>query len=159
MNISQNYISSIGGGIDLKPSEFSKIIKNPESSILREINEIKGEIKSVGKVSRYDNWIRNNSSTTSRPIINELPLNSWISTKSVRSKEGITYHSKSGDHASTVFSPDQQAWESKTVIKGSQDVVNFSRASNQLQVKHSIFGEAFKGVISPDGKTITFSKN
>jgi len=159
MNISHNYITSIGGGINLRPSEFSKIIRNPDASILREINAIKGEIESDGKVSRYDNWIRNNSSATGRPITNQIPFNSWISSKTVRSKSGITYHSKSGDLASTEFSTDQQVWKYNTVINGSQDVVDFSQASNQLLVKHSIFGKEFRGEISPDGKTIIFSKN
>jgi len=156
MNITPRSITSIGGGINLRPSEFKRISRNRNSPKLREIAKIKSKIKTVGKIAKYGNWIRSNSTRMIGSRINKLPTNSWVSSKSVNGKIEYNFHSKSGDYASTSLSPDLKEWRSKTVVNGSEDVVKYSKVTDQLKVYHSSFLNEAIGRISSNEKRVEF---
>jgi len=156
MRIESRCITSIGGGINLRPSEFKRISRNRNSPKLREISKIKNKIKTVGKIAISGNWIRSSPAGIGGSRINKLPANSWVLSKSVNGKIEYNFHSNSGDYASMSLSPDLKEWYSKTVLNGSEDIVNYSKTSNRLQVNHSGFLNESTGRISSNGKRIEF---
>jgi hypothetical protein len=83
IRITAGGIFSITGGINLRPSEFKRISRNTNAPKLRELRKVKGKIKTVGKVAKSGDWIRNISSGISGSRINKLSTNSWTSSKSV----------------------------------------------------------------------------
>jgi hypothetical protein len=156
MDIRRRGIASIGGGINLRPSEFKRISRNRNAPKLRELRKVKGKIKTVGKVAKSGDWIRNISSGISGSRINKLSTNSWTSSKSVNGGVEYNYHSNSGDYASMSHSLNLQKWQLKTSVNGSVDKVQYSIASNLLQVYHGGSIIVARGRISSDGKRIVF---
>jgi len=156
IRIESRCITSIGGGINLCPSEFKRISRNRNSPKLREISKIKNKIKTVGEIAISGNWIRSSPAGIGGSRINKLPANSWVLSKSVNGKIEYNFHSNSGDYASMSLSPDLKEWYSKTVVNGSEDIVKYSKTSNRLKVNHSGFMNEYTGRISSDGKRIEF---
>jgi hypothetical protein len=156
IRITAGGIFSIGGGINLRPSEFKRISRNRNAPKLRELRKVKGKIKTVGKVAKSGDWIRNISSGISGSRINKLSTNSWTSSKSVNGGVEYNYHSNSGDYASMSHSLNLQKWQLKTSVNGSVDKVQYSIASNLLQVYHGGSIIVARGRISSDGKRIVF---
>ncbi|ODS30871.1 MAG: hypothetical protein SCARUB_04020 [Candidatus Scalindua rubra] len=152
--LENRFINSIGGGINLRPSEFKRISRNRNAPKLRELRKVKGKIKTVGKVAKSGDWIRNISSGISGSRINKLSTNSWTSSKSVNGNIEYNYHSNSGDYATS--SQNLLEWQLKTSVNGSEDIVKYSIASNLLQVYHDGFIKEARGRISSDGKRIVF---
>jgi len=72
--LSKHYIYSIGGGINLRPKEFKKIIKTKNAPKLVLINRLKSKLKTVGKIAKIDNWIRSNPKSGGSRT-NLLPFN------------------------------------------------------------------------------------
>lgn len=156
MRIESRCITSIGGGINLRPSEFKRISRNRNSPKVREISKIKNKIKTVGKIAISGNWIRSSPARICGSRINKLPTNSWVSSKSVNGKIEYNFHSNSGDHASMSLSPDLKEWQSNISVNGSLDIVKYSQVTNQLKVYHSGFLSEAIGRISSNEKRIEF---
>ncbi|MCK4829874.1 hypothetical protein KA005_79860, partial [bacterium] len=156
MDITSRCITSIGGGINLRPSEFKRISRNRNAPKLREVKRIKSKVKTVGKIAKSGNWIRSNSTETGGSRINKLPTNFWTSFKSVNGKIEYNFRSNSGDYASMSLSSNLKEWQSKTSVNGSLDIVKYSTVTNRLNVNHSGFMNEYTGRISSDGKRIEF---
>lgn len=157
MNISSRHITSIGGGINLRPSAFKRISRNKNSSKLREVIKIKSKIKTVGKIAKSGNWIRNNPERGGSRI-NKLPVNSWKSSKSINGKIRYSSLSNSDDFASVTLSPNSKNWQSNISVNGSQDIVKYSKEANLIEVNHAGFANVYKGKVSSNGKRFVFSK-
>lgn len=155
LNIVSNYITSIGGGIDLHPTEFKIISNNPNSPKLQQIRSIKDKIKTAGKISNYKNWIRSNSGNGGS-VINAIPLNSLISSKSTNGNTKYKYNSKSGDFTSLTIKPNSENWQSKVSVNGSTDYSKYSKETNQLQIVSSNFIGNCNALISSNGKHFVF---
>lgn len=155
MHLESRCITSIGGGIELRPSKFKHISRNRNSPKLREIAKIKSKIKIVGKIAKSGNWIRSNSKAGGSRI-NTLPVNQWTSSKSINGEIKYSHHSRAGDKASLNLSHNAEEWTSITLLNGSQDIVRFSKGSSQMYVSHPSFPNELKGEISASGKKIEF---
>ena len=156
--LENRFINSIGGGINLRPSEFKRISKNRNAPKLRDMRNIKSKVKTIGKVAKSGNWIRNSSSGISGSRINKLSVNYWVSSKSANGKIEYNYQSNSEDYMSMFHSPNLKNWELVTLINGYQDKVRYSGKNNSLQVNHSGLVYESTGKISPKGDWIKFYK-
>ncbi len=96
LDIISSHITSIGGGINLEPSEFKIISNKPNSTKIQQIRSIKSNIKTDGNITNSKNWIRSNS-RKGGSTINELPVNSLKSFKSKSIKDKYNYNSN-GKH-------------------------------------------------------------
>ena len=155
LNIVSNCITSIGGGIDLHPTEFKIISNNPNSPKLQQIRSIKNKIKTIGKISNYKNWIRSNSGNGGS-IINEISLNSFDFSKLKNENTEYKYNSMSGDFTSVTTKPNSENWQSKVSVNGSTDYSKYSKETNQLQIVSSNFIGNCNAVISSNGKHFVF---
>ncbi len=154
MKLQTRSITSIGGGINLRPSEFKRISRNKNSPKLREISKIKSKIKIVGKIAKSGNWIRSNPAI-GRPIINTIPANKWKSSKSVNGQIKYSHVSNTGDIASVIMR-NTGDWLSNINISGSNDAVKYYKSTNQLFITHPSFTQEIKGSLSQSGKYIAF---
>ena len=158
MNITSRSITSIGGGINLRPSEFKRISRNKNAAKLREVKRIKSKVKTVSKIAKSGNWIRSSPTGKNGSRINKLPTNSWTSTKSKNGKIEYNFNANSGDFVSSSLSPNLKEWQLKTSVNGTQDIVKYSKAKNQLQVNHDDFVNESTGRISSNGKRVVFNR-
>tara|TARA_Y100000294_G_scaffold68470_1_gene64836 strand:- start:55 stop:423 length:369 start_codon:yes stop_codon:yes gene_type:complete len=122
------------------------------------MRNIKSKVKTIGKVAKSGNWIRNSSSGISGSRINKLSVNYWVSSKSANGKIEYNYQSNSEDYMSMFHSPNLKNWELITLINGYQDKVRYSGKNNSLQVNHSGLVYESTGKISPKGDWIKFYK-
>jgi hypothetical protein len=91
LNITTHSIASIGGGIDLKPSNF-KIISNKSNYKIQQIHNIKNRLVLNKSTSSYKNWIRSNSGSHGSTI-NELPIIAHQNLESKNSNRKFYYNS------------------------------------------------------------------
>jgi len=96
LDIVSNCITSIGGGINLKPTDFKIVSHNPNSFKIQQIRGIKSKVKSIGNISSHKSWIRSNS-TEKGSTINKLPNNSIQNTESQNIEDKYNVSSK-GNH-------------------------------------------------------------
>ncbi len=155
MDIKSRCITSIGGGINLRPSEFKQISRNRNSPKLLEILEIKSKFKTVGKIAISGNWLRSNPQI-SKPIINLIPTNKWSFSKSINGQIKYLFQSPTGDKASVTLFPNLNKWESVISVNGNEDIVKYFKSSNQLFVSHPGFSSEFKGRVLSSGKIVEF---
>jgi len=155
MKISITSFASIGGGINLRPSQFKPISKNITSPKLLEVIEVKNKIKVTGGNSKSGSWVRSNPGA-GVPRINKLPVSSWESSKSVNGKIVHSFQTNSADVASVTISPNSKEWQSEISINGSQDMVKYSQNENLLKVQHAGFTNLYIGKVSSNGKNFVF---
>lgn len=159
MKILQKSIVSIGGGINLHPSQFREISRNRNSSKIQEINKIKNNIKRTGGIGKSGNWVRNIPSV-GESRINKLSVVSWKSSESVNGKSVYRSQSNSADADVAILtsSPNSKEWQSEISVNGSRDMVTYSSNEKLLKVKHSGSSNLFIGKVSGDGKKFVFHK-
>lgn len=157
MNIISTTISSIGGGISLDPREFKQTVMNKDSPAIREIVKVKNQLKSVGNISKSEDWMRSNA-TNGGSRINKLPDISWTSSKSENGLVKYTYRADSGDFASVEFSKNLNYVQYNINMNAYNDIVKYYKEKNLIEVIHDIFPQEYKGEVSSDGKRIVFSK-
>jgi hypothetical protein len=155
--VKTRHITSIGGGIDLSPKEFKLISRDVTSPRIRELSGIRNIMRTVGKVARSGDWVRSNA-VDKAPRVNMLPKTVWTSSRTSNGRIKYSYHSNSGDIASTSFLPNGKEWESNITVNGSRDRVKLSKGTNLLYINHIQFKQEYVGRISSDGKRIVFSK-
>jgi hypothetical protein len=148
-------VASIGGGINLQPSQFKAISKNITSPKLLEVIEVKNKIKVTSGNSKSGNWVRSNPGA-GVPRINKLPVSSWESSKSVNGKIVHSFQTNSADVASVTISPNSKEWQSEISVNGSQDMVKYSQNENLLKVQHAGFTNLYIGKVSSNGKNFVF---
>lgn len=156
MRLESRCITSIGGGINLRPSEFKRISRNRNSPKLRELTRIKSKIKTVGKIAKSGKWIRSNPST-GKTRINTIPANQWLSSKSINGEIKYSHKSSSGNITS-LTTQNSGNWTITTNISGSRDVINYDKSYDQLFVSHPGFTTEYRGTLSQGGKRVAFYK-
>ncbi|MCK4655130.1 MAG: hypothetical protein KAU01_11870 [Candidatus Cloacimonetes bacterium] len=156
INIISGGYYSIGGGINLHPSEFKRISRNRNSPKIRDIMDLKSKMKIVGKITKSGNWIRSNPDI-GKSRINKLLVESWSSSTYKNGKIKYNHQSVNGDVASVVIASDTGDWQSKISVNGSNDVVRFSKSENLLYVSHEGYAVSLYGRLSPDRKRVVFS--
>ena len=115
MKLITNYITSVGGGINLRPKDFKMISSSRNAPKIREIISIKSRIQTVGKISKVGKWIRSNIGKRRAPI-NAIPIDSWVLEKA--SDGSSIYRYSSGGRDSLSFSSPKPTgdWRSEAFI-------------------------------------------
>ncbi len=161
LKISSNFIASVGGGVDLRPTGIRQITFSGKDPEIVELNSVKGRLKATGGIARSGDWIRS-ATGTGGALLNLIPVASWSLAKSTpNSSDGslkYKYTSAGGDRLSVGLSPQDSVWKSETVIDDCKDVVEFTQASRTLKVLHCAVAVAGIGVFSEDNRRIEFSR-
>ena len=157
LGIQSNQVVSVGGGINLRPKEFKLIVRDNNSSKIREIIKVKDNIRKVGHIAQSGDWIISNPSRNYSPRINELPIRSLSLSKSVNGNIKYEY-SNSGENISLTLNTKLQEWEMKASLNGYIENISYSKKSNHLLVRHSGVIENCSAILSTDGKEIVFSR-
>lgn len=159
MDIVSRVITSVGGGINLRPKSFKRISRSQNSPQIKEIARIKGQIRPIGKIAKAKNWIRSNAGK-GEPRINRLPTAKWITSTSSDGSLKYNYQSeKNSNVASVIVFPKTAGWQSDIAVNGSHDYAKFTTETNSLQVIHSEIGVNGTGRMSSNGKMIVFTKS
>ena len=158
MNIVSRVITSVGGGINLRPKSFKRISRSKSSPQIKEIARIKGQLRPIGKIAKVENWIRS-SASKGEPRINKLPTAKWITSTSSDGSLKYNYRSeKNSNVASVIVFPNPADWQSDIAVNGTHDYAKFTTETNSLQVIHSEIGVNGTGRMSSNGKMIVFTK-
>jgi len=150
-------ITSIGGGIDLSPNEFKKVLVNRNSPKLREIFEVKKEMNEIGKISKVKNWLRSRPTIYKTRVI-AISNSKWKYSKIKNKQIQYSFRTSSGDKATLSITPKLDKWETSSIINGNKNVIKFGKKRNLLTVSHPGFGGVLKAKITKNGKVIIFTK-
>lgn len=157
MKLITNYITSVGGGINLRPKDFKMISSSRNAPKIREIISIKNRLQTVGKIAKAGNWIRS-SIGNRRARINAIPIDSWVLEKA--SDGSSIYRYASGGRDSLSFSSPKPTgdWRSEAFINDIKEVVQVSESGSTVRVEHPGLGIIGTGSLSKNSKRIVFNR-
>ena len=157
MDIMTQSIVSIGGGIDLSPSEFKMISVNRDSPKLREVLKVKREISKNERIRSVKNWFRS-SPTNNKTRVNAISNTNWHYSKTGSKQIKYSLSSPSGDKSVLYMSSNSDNWETSTTINGNKNIIKYEKKNHLLIVSHPGFGKDIKAKITANMKEIIFSK-
>jgi len=157
VSLVKNCITSVGGGINLRPKEFKKISRSRNSPKIKEVISVKSRIQTVGKIAKAGNWIRSRVGKSGARI-SVIPIDSWILEKAADGSSIYSYASGGSDRLSFRTSTPVGGWRSEVSINGIKEVVQISEAGNTIQVVHPGVGISGTGSVSKNAKRIVFNR-
>ncbi len=156
MQIVSRCITSVGGGINLRPSEFKKTSWNRNHSKISKVVEINRVGKTHRNTSKYGNWIWNNSDGKIHVRINKLPSYVWEYSNSSVGGYEHHYRSRSGDYKEAFLSSGNKDWHIKTKVGSVEKTIQFSKLSNVLRIEHSAAKRKYSAKFSTNGRRVEF---
>ena len=157
MNLVTNCITSVGGGINLRPKEFRKITRAKDAPKIKEINSLRGRIKTIGKVARAGNWIKSRVGRGGARV-HAIPIESWVLEKAQDGSSVYRCASGKGDRLSFKPSATVDEWRSETSINGTKDVIQMSDGGSSIQVMHLGAHISGKGTVSKNAQRVVFKR-
>ncbi len=157
MGLVSNCITSVGGGINLRPSEFKRISRSSSAPKIKEIVSLKSQIRMVGKISRAGNWIRSCVGKGGARL-NEIPVDSWILEKAADGSMRYRYSLGGNDNLTVSALMPGGGWESETNINGYKEVVQSIDNGKAVHVSHPGTDISGAGNFSQNSKRIEFSR-
>jgi len=154
IQIETRCITSIGGGINLNPSEFKRISYLSNSPKIREISKIKNDLKLVGHISKAGNWSRNNPKVYNFRA-NTISVNKWSLSKSTNGTQKYLYVSNIEKNIMSI-SQSKEGWTILTNVDNQKDVLKYIKDINQLIISHFCMPKEYTGTISQFGKRFQF---
>jgi len=154
MNIQYRCITSVGGGINLRPNEFKRMSHNRNSPKLRAIKKIKNNFKKVNKISKSGNWLRNNPKLK-KARVNKIPINDWVSTKTGLDEIKYSHKSSSGDNMS-ISIKDKGHWTTEVHSNDMVDKIVYIEDLNRIQISHTGIDLDCSGRVMSNGKEFSF---
>ena len=156
MSVNTQQIASVGGGIDLNPSNF-KILSNVKAT--HKIIEFSG-IKNADNLNvslKPGDWVKNILGTNHRKV-NLLPETKWKYSSNLTSNRKKINMSNAGDYASLSITLDKKEYESNVSVNGRNDIVKIFKDKRQIYVNHGGIMTESLGTISADFKNVKFVK-
>ena len=150
-------ITSVGGGINLRPKGFKKISRSRNAPMIKEIRSVKSRIQTVGKIAKAGNWLRSKVSKSGARL-NIIPIDSWILEKAADGSLIYSYASGGSNRLSFRSSVPGGGWRSEASIGGIKEVVQVSEANNSIQVVHPGVGISGTASVSKNAKRIVFNR-
>lgn len=155
MQIETMCITSIGGGINLRPKAFRRVSRNSWAPKIKDLKQVKNSIQPKGDIAMFENWIRSipdNSRTLGK---NRLQADYWEvdATRSGR----FFYESKTNpqNYMSVIVPSKITEWECKTIHNGITSHIRYSGLSHLLEVQHEGFNiKAFCNISEKNDKYI-----
>jgi hypothetical protein len=157
MNLVRDCITSVGGGINLRPKEFRRITRAKNAPKIKEISSLKGQIKTVGKIARAGNWIKSRVGKGGARV-NAIPIESWILEKAQDGSSVYRYASGKSDRLSFRSSATAGDWRSEASINGTKDVIQISDGGSAIQVVHLGTNISGKSTVSKNTQRVVFSR-
>lgn len=157
MNLVTNCITSVGGGINLRPKEFRKITRSKTAPKIEEIASLKGKVKLVGKIARAGDWIKSRVAKGGAQV-NAIPFESWVLEKAQDGSSVYRYASGKGDRLSFRPSATAGEWRSEVSVNGTSEIVQVSNVDGTVRVKHSETSISGTARFTKGTKSIVFSR-
>lgn len=157
VNLVSNCITSVGGGINLRPKEFKKISRSRNAPRIKEIISVKSRIQTFGKITKAGNWIRSRVGKSGARL-NVIPIDSWILEKAADGSLIYSYASGGSNRLAFRTSVPGGGWRSEASINGIKEVVQVSEADNTIQVVHPGVGISGTARVSKNAKRIVFNR-
>jgi len=132
-------ITSVGGGINLRPSEFKSVVRNKQSAKIRKINEYKKMLGSKGSIPGMGSWVRNRPDENGEAQVNPILTEPWEFSKSVSGEIQYSYHSASGNHLISSSSITNMEWKQEMKLKDTQSSISYSQMQNLLTIRRHGF--------------------
>ncbi|UCF57963.1 MAG: hypothetical protein JSW15_05815 [Deltaproteobacteria bacterium] len=158
--IGTHFITSIGGGINLRPRDFKKIIHNPQSAKIRKIRDVKEKLLKGKQGTKSIQWVRSNSQSGKNSFVHELPISRWKTSidKKVENITRIEISSSNGDRIWVSSDSKSGNWKCKAVVNGTTHEVVVDKPRNTATIVTEEYPQNIKVSIDKDQRMIILSR-
>ncbi len=157
--IETHFITSIGGGIDLRPKAFKKIIHNARSVKIMKIRGVKEKLLKAKQGTKSIQWIRSNSQSGKNSLVHELPIGRWKTNidKKVGNINIVEMSITNGDRIWVRGNSESGNWKYKSVVNGSAHEIVVDKPRNTATIVTQEYPQNIKVSIDKDQRMIILS--
>ena len=155
MQMVSRCITSVGGGINLRPAAFKRVVKNSNSPILKTLREAKSALVVKNNVSQYGSWVRSIPSADYSEYHNSLPVYKWGYSNSTNEMNVYKYQAAGALRQLSVNTSGDK-WVLKTSESGVDQYLEYSKTTGVLKARHQPTNRAYTARILPEQKLVRF---
>jgi len=157
--IETHLITSIGGGIDLRPKAFKKTVRNAQSAKIRKIRDVKKKLLKAKQSTKSIQWIRNKSQSGKNSFSHELPIRRWKTNidKKVGNINIVEMSITNGDRIWVRGNSGSGNWKYKSVVNGSAHEIVVDKPKNTATIVTQAYPHDIKVSIDKDQRMIILS--
>jgi DNA-directed RNA polymerase subunit RPC12/RpoP len=153
-------LASIGGGINLRPKDFKKIIHNAQSAKIKGIRDVAKKLIQAKQGVNSSPWIRNNSQSGKNSFVHELPITQWKKNidKGLENINKSEISISNGDRIWVRNDSNSGNWKYKSVVNGAIHEIVINKSENTASIVTEEYPQNIKVSIDRDQKIIILSK-
>ncbi len=155
MQMVSRCITSVGGGINLRPAEFKRVVQNSNSPILKTLREAKSALVVKNNVSQYGSWVRSIPSNEYSEYRNSVPVYKWGYSNSTNEMNVYKYQAAGALRQLSVNTSGDK-WVLKTSESGVDQYLEYSKTTGVLKARHQPANRAYTARILPEQKLVRF---
>ena len=155
MRMVSRCITSVGGGINLRPAEFKRVVKNSNSPILKTLREAKSALVVKNNVSQYGSWVRSIPSNEYSVYNNSIPDYKWGYSNSTNEMNVYKYQAAGALRQLSVNTSGDK-WVLKTSESGVDQYLEYSKTTGVLKARHQPANRPYTARILPEQKLVRF---
>ena len=155
MRMVSRCITSVGGGINLRPAAFKRVVKNSNSPILKTLREAKSALVVKNNVSQYGSWVRSIPSADYSEYHNSLPVYKWGYSNSTNEMNVYQYQAAGALRQLSVNTSGDK-WVLKTSESGVDQYLEYSKTNGVLKARHQPANRPYTARILPEQKLVRF---
>jgi len=157
--IETHFITSVGGGINLRPKDFKKIIHNARSAKIMKIRGVKEKLLKAKQGTKSIQWIRSNSQSGKNSLVHELPIGRWKTNidKKVGNINIVEMSITNSDRIWVRGNSGSGNWKYKSVVNGSAHEIVVDKPRNTATIVTQEYPQNIKVSIDKDQRMIILS--
>jgi len=157
--IETHFITSIGGGINLRPKAFKKTVRNAQSAKIRKIKDVKKKLLKAKQSNKSIQWTRNKSQSGKNSFSHELPIRRWKTNidKKVGNINIVEMSISNGDRIWVRGNSGSGNWKYKSVVNGSTHEIVVDKPRNTATIVTQAYPHDIKISIDKDQRIIILS--
>ena len=155
MRMVSRCITSVGGGINLRPAAFKRVVKNSNSPILKTLREAKSALVVKNNVSQYGSWVRSIPSNEYSVYNNSIPDYKWGYSNSTNEMNVYKYQAAGALRQLSVNTSGDK-WVLKTSESGVDQYLEYSKTTGVLKARHQPANRPYTARILPEQKLVRF---
>ena len=155
MQMISRCITSVGGGINLRPAEFKRVVKNSNSPILKTLREAKSTLVVKNNHSRYGSWVRSVPSLKYSEHLNSLPAHEWSYSNSTNEMNVYKYEAAEAMRQLSA-NTSGDGWVLKTSEFGVVQYLEYSKKAGVLKATHQPANGTYTARIIPEQRMVRF---
>jgi len=155
MRMVSRCITSVGGGINLRPAAFKRVVKNSNSPILKTLREAKSALVVKNNVSQYGSWVRSIPSNEYSVYNNSIPDYKWGYSNSTNEMNVYKYQAAGALRQLSVNTSGDK-WVLKTSESGVDQYLEYSKTTGVLKARHQPTNRPYTARILPEQKLVRF---